>query len=282
LQTTVPVNGLQFSTRDAFIDTGATFTGPGGLSIGTGRSLGIREGFSLDRDLTNAGTLAPGLQLGAVTVQSYHQFSTGRLNIQIASATPMNQQYADTQYDRLNVTGTAVLDGELSVQFAGTYSPQANDTFTVLTAGSILLSFKTFDLPLLPLGDVWNISETSTAYNLKIVYADFNHDGVVNMGDYILWRNTRNTSVTHGSGADANNDGFINDSDYAIWRANLGEIRGTASGAGSGSLLAGGVPEPASIALFACGALSLATLRRRQGSFRIDPDVSDLSGDALV
>jgi cyclophilin family peptidyl-prolyl cis-trans isomerase len=262
LTTNVPASGLAFTARDAFIDTGTTFTGTGGLTIGAGRSLGIREGVSLGRDLANHGTLAPGLQLGSITVQNYAQFGDGKLSIQIASATPSGSQYADTQYDRVTATGSALLAGGLSVAFMPTYTPAANDTFTILSAGAIVGAFTTFDLPELPSGDVWNISKTSTLYNLKVVYADFNHNGVVDMDDYILWRNSRNTSVTPGSGADADGNGFVDDADYAIWRANFGNIRGTEGGAGSGSLLAGGVPEPASGVLAAIVFMFFAVGRR--------------------
>ncbi|HEX4414514.1 MAG TPA: peptidylprolyl isomerase [Lacipirellulaceae bacterium] len=261
--TTDTTGGLVFSARDAYIDTGTQFTGTGPLTIGAGRTLGIREGISLGHDLSVHGTLAPGNQIGSITVQNYSQSFDGRLNIQIASATPSGQQYADTQYDRVNATGSAILAGELSIAFMPTYSPAANNSFTVLTAASIIGAFGTFDLPQLPLGDVWNISKTTTAFTLKIVYADFDHDGKVDTSDYILWRNSRNTTVTPGSGADADGNGFIDDADYAVWRANYGNVRGTESGSGS-SLESGGVPEPGTCTLAGVLASTLIAVRRKR------------------
>lgn len=261
--TTDTTGGLVFSARDAYIDTGTQFTGTGPLTIGAGRTLGIREGISLGHDLNVHGTLAPGNQIGSITVQNYFQSTDGRLNIQIASGTPAGQQYADTQYDRVNATGSAVLGGELSIAFMPTYTPTASNSFTVLTATSIIGAFDTFDLPQLPLGDVWNISKTTTAYTLKIVYADFDHDGKVDTSDYILWRNTRNTTVTPGSGADADGNGFIDDADYAIWRANFGNVQGTQSGSGS-SLDSSGVPEPGTCTLAGVLAATLIAVRPRR------------------
>jgi cyclophilin family peptidyl-prolyl cis-trans isomerase len=255
LQTTVPAAGLTFTSRDAFIDAGTTFTGTGGLGIGAGRTLGVREGVSLGRDLSNDGTLSPGLQLGAITVQDYVQFPDGRLNIQLAGTT------VDTQYDRVVATGLAAVNGRLSVSYLGGFSPSVGNSFTFLTASSITGTFSTFDLPELAAGLVWNISKTNTAYMLTIVAADFNRDGVVNAADYTLWRNTFNTSVTPYSGADANGDGFVNDIDYVIWRANLGNVQGTASGAGAGDLGPAGVPEPGSDVLTSVGLLFLAARR---------------------
>jgi cyclophilin family peptidyl-prolyl cis-trans isomerase len=256
LQTTVDPGGLTFSSRDVFIDAGTTFTGTGGLGIGVGRTMGIREGVSLGRDLSNDGTLAPGLQLGAITVQDYVQYSDGRLSIQLAGTT------VDSQYDRVVATGLAAVNGRLSVSYLNGFSPSVGNKFTFLTASSITGTFSTFDLPQLAAGLVWNISKTNTAYALTIVAADFNRDGVVNTADYTLWRNTFNTNVTPYSGADANGDGFINDLDYVIWRANLGNVQGTASGSGSGNLGPAGVPEPGSGVLAIIAVTYLAVARR--------------------
>ena len=140
LTTTVPDGGLSFTTKDAFIDTGTVFTNEhvditGGLTIGAGRTLGIREGYSLNRSLTNHGTLAPGLQLGSITVANYAQFSDGTLNIQLRNTT------VDTEYDRVNTPGAAFLAGKLSVSTLSGFSPAVNDTFTVVTAASITGAF---------------------------------------------------------------------------------------------------------------------------------------------
>jgi cyclophilin family peptidyl-prolyl cis-trans isomerase len=253
-------SSLTFRDRDAFIDTGTSFSGNPvyGLGIGVGRTLGIREGFSLNRDLTNDGTLAPGEQLGSITVQNYVQFVDGTLKIQLAGTT------ADTQYDRIVATGTATINGTLDVSFLTGFNPSVGNTFTFLTATQITGTFLYYDLPNLASGLVWHISKTPTAYTLSIVAADFDRDGVVDMSDYVLWRNTKNMNVTPYSGADANGDGFVNDADYAIWRSSFGDVRGTASGAGSGSLVSGGVPEPASVLLISIGFLSFFSSRHRR------------------
>jgi hypothetical protein len=266
IATNVPVNGLAFTSRDAYIDSGTVFTGTGGITIGAGRTLGIREGFSLGRDLTNHGVLAPGLQLGSITVQDFAQFADGQLNIQLAGYA---LTYVDTQYDRVIATDTALLGGKLSVSFLSGYVPKAKDTFDVVTAASILGTFSSFDLPMLPSGLVWNVSKSGTAFTLSVVSADFNHNGVVDMADYIVWRDARNTNVTPGSGADATGNGFVDDADYQVWRANFGNVQGTASGSGAGSLAAGGVPEPASLGLLGCSAAAIVSFRARRKRARV-------------
>jgi hypothetical protein len=81
--------------------------------------------------------------------------------------------------------------------------------------------------------------------------ADYNHNGIVDAADYVLWRNTLNQNVTPGSGADGSGNGVIDQADYALWKSTFGNHSG--SGAGSGSLSTSAVPEPASVLLSAFG-----------------------------
>lgn len=248
-------------STNTFVDTGAIFTGPANIFVSANRTLGVREGYSFAHSIINSGTVAPGLQLGVITIPNYQQETGGALAIQIRNTT------ADTEYDKLNVTGTALLKGELNVSFLNNFSPQANNTFTVVSASTIIGSFERFDLPLLSAGLVWNISKTITTYDLKVVAADFNKNGIVDMADYVLWRNYKGTSsgATLAQG-DADGNGAVNDADYFIWRSNFGNIRGTTAGSGGGSLVSGGVPEPGTAALIAIGTLGLFTDRRRRSA----------------
>jgi hypothetical protein len=84
------------------------------------------------------------------------------------------------------------------------------------------------------------------------VQGDYNNDGVVNMADYVLWRN----------GGPLQNEGAspgVNDAaDYAFWKAHFGATSGSGSGLGGGN-----VPEPASmLLLIAGGFFATGTLRR--------------------
>jgi cyclophilin family peptidyl-prolyl cis-trans isomerase len=241
LVTDVPAGGLTFASRNAFIDTGTTFTGTGALTIGAERTLGIREGFTLSRPLVNRGTLAPGLQLGTVTVQTYQQFFDGTLGIQLRETTP------DTEHDRLVVTEFAYLGGRLDVSLLSGFVPAAGDAFTVLSAGAIVGDFSAVELPQLTAGLVWNVNRSLTDVTLSVALADFNRNGEADAADFILWRNSRNSNVTPFTGADGNGDGTINDLDLAIWRSNFGNKRGTATA--TGNALAAPVPEPASTSL---------------------------------
>jgi hypothetical protein len=70
---------------------------------------------------------------------------------------------------------------------------------------------------------------------------DFNHDGLVDTSDYILWRATMGS--TTDLRADANLNGVIDSGDYQMWAANFGSS-GPVGGAGAQA-----VPEPGSLAL---------------------------------
>lgn len=263
LTTTVPASGITFANKDAFIDTGTIITGTGALTIGVGRTLGIREGYTLNVPLINHGTLAPGLELGAITVASnYFQFSDGSLSIELEGTTP------DTQYDKLNVTnGTAFIAGQLKVSVIGSYAPALGNSYTVLSAQSVIGNFGSYNLPNLTAGEAWKITQTLTSVSLTVVEGDYNHDGVVNADDYVLWRKQRGqTGLTPYAGADGNGDGTVNDADFLVWRNNIGAIGGgvhTAGALTAGGLAAGNVPEPAGVVLGLSVLIVFAGKRRR-------------------
>jgi cyclophilin family peptidyl-prolyl cis-trans isomerase len=255
ITTDVPAAGLIFSARDVFLDAGTMFTGAGALTIGNGRTLGIREGTNLTRTLINRGTVAPGLQLGSITVASYQQFFDGTLDIQLRKTSTFSD------HDRINVTDTAFLAGKLDVSFLSQYMPSAGDSFTVLSAASIVGGFNSLELPQLTPGLVWRYSQSATAVMLSVALADYNRNGVVDVADYVLWRNTQNTSVSPSTGADGNGDGLVNNLDYVIWRSNFGNRSGIA--AGTGSLIAAALPEPSTFFIAVAGGMLLAAGRRR-------------------
>lgn len=98
---------------------------------------------------------------------------------------------------------------------------------------------------------------------------DYNGDGLVDLADYTVWRNTLGNTVPNGTGADGNGDGLINTADYGEWKDNFGASLGGASLAAPPVA----VPEPAAIllALIATIALPLARLVPFGGRLRLKP-----------
>ncbi|HVT28467.1 MAG TPA: dockerin type I domain-containing protein, partial [Lacipirellulaceae bacterium] len=93
---------------------------------------------------------------------------------------------------------------------------------------------------------VWHENISATAISMSLDYADYNHNGVVDASDYVVWRKMLNTSVTNHTGADGDGDGHITMADFTYWKSHLGDTSGGSPGAGAGSLASFNVPEPAS------------------------------------
>ena len=117
--TTYLVNG---ATLD--LTAGASNALAGGLIGGNGTIVG---------DLVNSqGQLAPGLSAGALSIDgNYTQAALGSLWIEIGGTAP------GISFDQLNITGNASLDGTLMVSLLGGYTPDATDSFEILTAGML-------------------------------------------------------------------------------------------------------------------------------------------------
>jgi hypothetical protein len=98
-----------------------------------------------------------------------------------------------------------------------------------------------------------------------LLTGDFNRDGVVDTGDYVLWRKMSGQQVMRGTGADGNGDGNIDNADYQLWQSNFGRtLTGAAAGAGVNA-----VPEPSAGSLFilvSCSLLIVHLRSRRIGN----------------
>ena len=105
-----------------------------------------------------------------------------------------------------------------------------------------------------------------TTLNYKA--GDYNFNGVVDMGDYTLWRKTLNS--TTNPAADGNGNGIVDAADYTIWRNTFGQTGGPGAGAGSG-LESFGVPEPSCGVLILIGGAVLSFYRARFSPRRVNP-----------
>ncbi len=86
------------------------------------------------------------------------------------------------------------------------------------------------------------------------VAGDYNGNGVVDMADYVLWRNG-------GPLQNDNTPGSVDASDYTFWRSHFGNT----SGAGS-SVQGAAVPEPGTLALVLLGLMASGFGRKQRAA----------------
>lgn len=102
---------------------------------------------------------------------------------------------------------------------------------------------------------------SSVAIVEDLLPGDFNGDGIVDDGDYTVWKAEFGTSVAATSGADGNGDGVVDAADYTVWRNSLGAV-GISTASTVGFLQ--NVPEPSSLGLLLIvgGLISAARFRK--------------------
>jgi hypothetical protein len=202
----------------------------------------VRGNGNILGNVQNGGLILPGNSLGALHISgNYSQTSAGKLLIELAGTTP------GTQYDQLLITGGATLDGTLQVSLLNGFVPSAGDSFDLLTTtSSIAGTFANEQLPLLAGGLIWNLSYGPNDVILSVggVLGDYNHNGIVDAADYVVWRKGLGTTYTQA--------------DYNIWRAHFGQT----AGSGSGAIANAAVPEPATTIMMIVGMLAMSCRRR--------------------
>jgi uncharacterized delta-60 repeat protein len=106
--------------------------GPPGLAVIEANTLTINggtitgSGTIIGNLINNGGTILPGHSVGLISVQgNYTQGAGGALSLEIGGTQP-------GQFDRLVVTGTATLDGNLTVRTINQFTPNPQSNFRPL------------------------------------------------------------------------------------------------------------------------------------------------------
>ena len=165
---------------------------------------------TIQGDVTSAGTVAPGLSVGQLTVQgSYLQTSLGQLHAEIDS----------TGNDQLAVTGDAELGGTVQLSLLNGFNPKLGQEFIILTAGSVL---GTFD-------EVVGPNELEVVYGagtVTVVVAgtacpwDLDGSGDVGVSDFLALLGAWGPNKGHP--ADFDGDGNVGVSDFLALLGNWG------------------------------------------------------------
>lgn len=114
-------------------------------------------------------------------------------------------------------------------------------------------------------------SYLGTKYGLTLapigVPGDYNGNGVVDAADYVVWRDTLDSSSDLRANGDNSgaSEGKIDAADYQYWKDRFGNTSGSGGGSVAGNSLA--VPEPLSVATLCVAVLSMLGCRIRSRPF---------------
>ena len=156
-------------TGNTVVASGAQFSGPGKLRATNNINLQLADGAVVDVAVQNTNAiLLVGNSPGSATVASYEQLIGGTMTVEING--PPNS----SDYDQLVVTGEANLAGQLIIDF-GAAGAQPGDTWKVISAGTVIGSFDTFQVTGTPAGQILQKFETADGVYItlaaKLTYA---------------------------------------------------------------------------------------------------------------
>jgi autotransporter-associated beta strand protein len=210
-----------------------------------GRESGtILDGFVLsDTNLTGAQLdLALSGSEQVMTVTGNFQQSAGSIfQVEVAGGSTLN---------KMLVTGSATLAGDLAVSLASGFTPQPSAVFTILDAGSMTGQFANAAggtrVPTADLAGSFLVNYDAAQSAVKLssyaaaIPGDFNFDLSVDHDDLVEWSENYGTTM--------------NGRDFLTWQRNFGTTAQTATNVA--------IPEPSSAALLFLAAMGLIARRK--------------------
>jgi hypothetical protein len=215
--------------------------------------------------VTLNGGISPGASPAAVVFDGDVALGTAnQLEIELGGTS------LGSEYDSLQIAGEANLDGALRVSLIDGFVPEWGDRFEVLHAeGGIFNEFDSISLPGLAAALEWDVVYSNFKVLLLVestLPGDYNHNGVVDAADYIVWRDS--LGVTGGQlPADGDGDGIITATDYTVWRSNFGRTAASNARASTDTIdPSHSVPEPVAVILLVSAVGTIApSWRNRSG-----------------
>ena len=140
------VTGGTFNAGGGTVNVGGAFhAGGGAINAGTMNvNAGglLYGGGTINGNVINNGTVAPGNSPGTLTINgNYTQGAGGTLAAELGGTT------AGANYDVLNVSGAATLNGTLSLALFGGYTGSVGDLYTLINAGRVSGVFSNIAVP---------------------------------------------------------------------------------------------------------------------------------------
>jgi len=161
------VNGTFRNDEDLALQ-GGTLKGEGVIDFGdSGAGALVQSG----------GALAPGASTGQLTIEGDYEQNGGALAIELGGLEP------GTEYDVLNISGSATLGGPLEISLIDGFADaiQDGDSFTVLNAGSLTGTFSEINITGAPAIAFFEISDEGGQITLTyedgiLTYAEWQGD----------------------------------------------------------------------------------------------------------
>src|SRR5258705_2196474 len=195
--------------------------------------------------VSSGGHIAPGASIESLDVGSVTLAVGSILDVELGTVAGIDVS------DLLNVTttnGLTINGGTLNLTNA---AGMTGGFYTLIDyAGTLNGSFGNLALGAVPAGFTYSLFNDTLGKTIQLEVTapgDFNHDGTVDGGDYVVWRKGLNTKYTPA--------------DYDSWRGHFGQTYTP----GAGTQLSV-VPEPSTWWLLGSGALLVLVSRRHSVS----------------
>jgi autotransporter-associated beta strand protein len=219
-------------------------TGTNSVFVNSGAMLGGTGMISGAVTVNSGGHIAPGASIESLDVGSVTFAAGSILDFELGTILGV-----DTS-DLLNVTttnGFTINGGTLNLTNA---AGMTGGIYTLIDyAGALNGSLGNIALGTVPAGFTYSLFNETVSKTIQLEVTapgDFNHDGTVDGGDYVVWRKGLGTKYTG--------------TDYDSWRANFGKTYANGAGAALSA-----VPEPGSLVMVFGGAVALVLLVRTRG-----------------
>ena len=222
-------------------------------AVNTGFDLFVADVDSSDSAVVTA--FAPGG--AAIDMTTWSLVAEGDLSVYKDTGTVFSDVVAPTPTTVIDPTGIT-LTAESPINFNRSYSILRAPTGDAVERIDIIFT-GIFNSPSRDRGGNGSHVYLGLSTTPTSAVGDFNEDGQTDAVDYTLWRDTLGS--TDDLRADGDLSGVVDTGDYELWRANYAEISPSAG------LLStpNSVPEPAGW-LLVCGLCALAQAYRRQDS----------------
>ena len=153
---------------------------------------GYIKGTGSFTNVTFSGTYSPGLSPTAVTAGNLSFAASNTLIMELGGTN------AGSEFDQIQSTGALALGGALQVSLFNGFSLVVGNSFDLLNWTTLSGTFSSISLPTLTGGLTWNTSQLYTMGILSVASAgtpgDYNNNGTVDAGDYILYRKYAGTA----------------------------------------------------------------------------------------